>query len=1131
MPATPEGGAVPVAERLARLSPDKRKVFDQLLGDARGSAPIPVRRRSPGADRTTLSFAQQRLWFVEQLVPGTTMYNIPSVLRLRAPIDAAALERSINEIVRRHEALRTTFQAIDGLPFQIVAAEATVPLALDDLRGLPAAEREAAAAQLAGDEVQRPFDLATGPLLRARLVQLGSADFVFVLAMHHIVTDGWSMTLLVRELSTLYTAFAQGRPSPLPELTIQYPDYAVWQRTQLTGDTLQGLLDYWSAQLKDLPVLALPTDHPRPPIQAFRGASQPLTLPAPLTTQLRALGQHEGATLFMTLLAGFAALLHRYTDQDDLPIGAPIAGRTRPETEPLIGFFVNTLVLRTNTHGNPSFRELIQRTRATALDAYAHQDLPFETLVEHLQPHRDLSRNPLFQVMLQLQSSAPGEGAGPELEQPQFEINRGTAIFDLALSFWDDSRRLAGAIEYSADLFDADTITRLAGHLTTLLSAAAAHPDQPISTLPLLTPDEHHTLQAWAQTSAPYPRNTCIHHLIEHHAATQPHATALVYADQHLTYHQLNTHANHLAHRLQTHGITRDTLVAVCLPRSLTLPIALLAILKAGGAYLPLDPTYPPQRLAFMLKDADAQLILTQESLASVLPADGARTIHLDPDPEEPDDASAATAADPEVDVDASALAYVIYTSGSTGRPKGALIEHRGLCNVAAAQQRTFGVGPGSRVLQFSSLSFDALAFEFLMALCSGGALYLAPQEDLVPGPAFARLLRKHAVTIVTLPPSALAALEEDDFPALEVITVAGEACPAQLVDRWAPGRRFFNLYGPTEASIWTTVAECVDGGQAPPIGRPIANTRVHILDRHQQPVPIGIPGELCIAGDGLARGYLNRPELTHQRFITDPFATTPGQRLYRTGDLARHRPDGTLEFLGRRDQQIKIRGYRIELGEIAATLEQHPAITTAAVTATPQPHTPGDQRLTAYVTPTNTTTPTELQRHLRHTLPDHMIPSDIVYLDTLPLTPNGKIDRDALPAPDPARRTLAGEYVAPRTPIETELARLWSDVLGVERVGVHDDFFTQLGGHSLRATQVLSRLRATFGFELPLQRFFQAPTVAELAETIVQHEAELADRELLTSTLDELQQLSDDEVQALLDADDPAQWERSADA
>ena len=799
------------------LSPEKRELLAYLL-EEEGIASPPTQaipRRENSDELPPLSFAQQWMWLLNQLQPDSAAYNEPTAVRLTGSLNVTVLEQSLNEIVRRHDILRTTITTVEGEPVQ--AIQETIPLTLPvvDLQALSENEQEVQIQKLATEEFQQRFDLAQGPLLRVKLLRLAEEEHVFLLTMHHIVSDGWSLGVLFGELAALYRAFSSEKPSPLPELPIQYADFAQWQRQWLHSEVLEKDLAYWKQQLGGgLPRLELPTDRPRLPVQTTRGARHYLSLPMSLSEALKTLSYQEGVTLFMTLLAAFRTLLHRYTGQDDILVGTPIAGRSWPEVEGLLGCFLNTLVLRTELSGSPSFRELLGQVHEVALEAYAHQDLPFEQLVEKLQPERDLSCNPLFQVMFVLQNPLTLEL--PDLSLRPLQLDRGATPLDLVLSLEETTQGLVGWWEYNTDLFDFTTIARMAGHLQTLLEGIVDNPDQQLSNLPLLTKAERYQLLVeWNDTRANYPKDSCIHQLFEAQVERLPDAPAVVFEDEHLTYRELNTRANQLAHHLRALGVGPDALVGICVERSLEMVVGLLGVLKAGGAFVPLDPAYPKERLAFMLEDAQVSVLLTQQRLLAELPEHGAYAMCLDSAwdifPQESNE-------NPTSGVMANNLAYVIYTSGSTGRPKGVLVEHGGLCNMAEAQIRTFDLRPENRILQFSSLSFDASIFEIVMALRVGATLCLGTQESLLPGPALMRLLRDQAVTNITIPPSALHALPDEELPLLRTIKVAGEACSADLVARWAPNRRFFNLYGPTETTIWATFAQCIDGGDGFPV-------------------------------------------------------------------------------------------------------------------------------------------------------------------------------------------------------------------------------------------------------------------------------------------------------------------------
>ena len=1067
-----------------------------------------------------LSFAQQRLWFLDQLEPGSPVYNIPRVLRLIGSLLVGALEQSFNEIIRRHEVLRTTFSAVDGQPVQVITPALTLTLPLVDLQELPESEREVEAQRLITSEARRSFDLTRGPLLRARLLRLGEEDHILLLTMHHIVSDGWSTGVLFRELAALYGAFSTNRPSPFPRMPIQYADFAHWQRRWLQGENLESQLVYWKKQLAYLPVLELPTDRARPAIQSYRGARQSLTLSKGLTEELRALSRREGATLFMTLLAAFKILLYRYTGQDDIVVGTPIANRNRSEIEGLIGFFVNTLLLRTDLSDNPSVKGLLGRLRDVALGAYAHQDLPFERLVEELQPERDLSRNPLSQIMFALQN-APQEALKLSgLALSPLEVDSGTAKFDLSLSMIEAAEGLRGLLEYNTDLFDAATIARLLGHFRTLLEGIVTNPNQRLLDLPILTePEQHRLLVEWNDTQATYPKDKCIHHLFEAQVDRSPDATAVVFEDKQLTYRELNRRANQLAHYLRKFGVGPEVLVGICVDRSLEMVVGELGILKAGGAFVPFDPDYPKERLAFMLQDTQAPVLLTQQRHLQQLPEatfldkqdsddsiQNRLVICLDTDweiiaQESEDNPSARSR--PEH------LAYVIYTSGSTGKPKGVLIQHAGVVNLMAWLQSVHNVTPADRATQLASPAFDASVWELWPYLAAGASIHIVDEETRISSSKLLQWLATEGISICFLPTPLVEVVLEEQWPsglALRALLTGGDKLHRS--PRKTLPFRFVNKYGPTENSAVTTWAPVATGtgtDVSPPIGRPIANTQVYLLDRHLNPVPIGICGELFIGGDGLARGYRSRPEQTAERFIPNPFSDEPGTRLYKTGDLARYLADGNIEFLGRIDNQVKIRGFRIELGEIETVLGQHPAIRETVVVAREnqkdgnlglrnakgeienakseiQNPRSGDRALVGYVVPQQEPAPTidDLRSFLREKLPDYMVPSAFVFMNTLPLTSNGKIDRRALPAPDCARLRLEGTLVAPSTRVETILERIWAEILKLKQIGVHDNFF-ELGGDSILSIQIIARANQA-GLRLTPKQLFKHQTIAELA-------------------------------------------------
>ncbi|HYG11274.1 MAG TPA: amino acid adenylation domain-containing protein, partial [Pyrinomonadaceae bacterium] len=1055
------------------------------------SANAPRIERVPRDEPPPLSFAQQRLWFVNQLDPLNPAYNISSALRMTGQLNLDALEQTFSEIIRRHEALRTSFDIIEGRLMQIIHPARPAEFNVIDLREAPEAMREEEALRLATQEAQQPFDLAHGPLLRLGLLRLSDEQHIALVTLHHIISDGWSTGILIREVAALYEAYSEGKESPLEELEVQYADYAVWQREWLQGEVLEEQLGYWRKQLGgELGVVELPTDRPRPPVQSFKGARQTFEVGAEARRLLLELGREEGATLFMTLLAAFKVLLYRYGTLKEVTVGTPIAGRNRAEVEGLIGFFVNTLVLRTEMEGEPSFREVLRRVREVALGAYAHQDVPFEKLVEELQPVRDLSRPPLAQVFFTLENPQHEALKLPGLTLTPLESDSGTVKFDLVLSMADTGDGLRASLDYNVDLFDPATIASLVEHFLMLVRGIGENPEELIDKLPLLTEAEsRQMLVEWNDTKADYHSKECIHQLFEAQAARSPDSVAAVYEDTQLTYAQLDRRANQLAHRLRRMGVGAEVRVGLCVERSLEMVVGLLGILKAGGAYVPLDPLYPSERLAFMLADSQCTVLLTQQHLLETLPAqEQARVICLDTDREEIDGESEET---PQSDVTPRNLAYMIYTSGSTGKPKGTLVEHRGLCNMVEAQIRAFDVSAESRILQFASLSFDASVSEVFTALLAGATIHLEKTETLLPGPTLSKVLHSRAITTVTFPPALLALMPAEDFPALRTLVVAGEACSAEVMAKWSANRRFLNAYGPTEATVCATIAECRDESRKPPIGRPIANTQVYLLDRQLSPVPVGVAGELFIGGAGLARGYQQRPELTAEKFIPNPFSDEPGARLYRTGDLARFLRDGQIDYLGRLDEQVKIRGFRIELGEIEAVLQEHPSVRESIVMA--REDAPGDTRLVAYMVaaqPQPTTA--ELRGHVKAKLPEFMIPSAFIMLDALPLTASGKVDRRALPAPGDVRREAGATFVGPRSGSEREIVAIWEEVLRVENVGVYDNFF-ELGGHSLLMIQVRNKLEEKLQRKVTVADLFKYPTVNALAKFLDQESGEAA--------------------------------------
>jgi amino acid adenylation domain-containing protein len=1022
------------------------------------------------------SFAQQRLWFLDQLDPGSASYNVPLVLRLEGPLDVEALRWSLETVVRRHEVLRTTLSAVRGEAVQVVHP-ASCPLPVVDLRALDPERRRADAQARPRAEILRAFDLGRGPLLRAELLRLADEEHLLVLVLHHIVADGWSMAVLLGELSASYDARCAGRRPALPELPVQYADYAGWERSWLQGPALEAQLEYWRDRLAGLSALDLPADRPRPRVQSHRGAERGFVLDAELTSGLRRFSNRAGVTIYMTLVAAFETLLHRHSGQLEFGVGTPIANRSDRQLEGLIGFFANTLVLRADLRGDPTFDELLGRVREDALGAYAHQAVPFEQVVDELGVERDLGSNPLFQAMFVLQNAAPGGLAMAGLRVRDERVPLETSKFDLTLTIREERDGLVGSFEYATDLFDPATMERMAAHFRTLLVAAVRDPDTRVSALPLLGDDERQQLARWNATQVPR-EPTCLHALLEAQARRTPDAVAVRYEGERLTYLELDERANGLAHRLAALGVGPEVRVAVFAERSLELVTALCAVLKAGGAYVPVDPGYPRERVEFLVRDARAAVVLAQERLLATLPPVDAAVVPLE--------AACAdrAAAPPRTAVRPDNAAYVIYTSGSTGTPKGAVNTHRGICNRLEWMQARYRLDARDRVLQKTPYGFDVSVWEFFWPLLAGAQLVVARPGGHEDSAYLVDLIEAAGVTTVHFVPSMLAAfLEEPGFArcrALRGVICSGEALRWEHQQRFLerlPAVELHNLYGPTEAAVDVTSWACEPDG-APgvvPIGRPIDNIQIHILDERLEPVPVGVSGELYIAGVGLARGYLGRPALTAERFVPNPHGE-PGSRLYRTGDIARWLATGAIEYQGRNDDQVKLRGFRIELGEIESALASHSAVRAAAVVA--REHG-GDRRLVAYVVAASPLDPSALREHLAAKLPDYMVPSAFVLLDALPLTPNGKLDRRALPTPDTAPRERT--FVPPRDDLERRVVAVWENVLGVTPIGVQSSFF-ELGGHSLLALRLMAEIRLAFARDVPLPVLFKAPTVEGMA-------------------------------------------------
>lgn len=1068
-------------KRIQKLTPEQRALLLQRLQKARTEVTSEIQPRPKGNEPLPLSFAQQRIWLHERIAASGSLYLVPLAMRLRGTVNREALAQSLQEIVRRHEALRTTIVSIDGQPRQVIAAPFALPLAFV---AVPAEQTEVAFLQMLQEEACRPFDLARGPLLRATLFRLGPQEHVFLLSLHHIVCDGWSRGVLFRELTALYEAYSRGQPSPLAELPLQYADFALWQRRQT--EVFEQHLTYWRQHLLGAPVqLQLPTDRPRSPVQTFAGARQPIHLATSEVEALKRLGQQEDCTLFMILLTAFTVLLSRYTSQEDVVIGVPIANRNRTELEHMIGFFVNTLVLRSDLRNGPTVRQLLRRIRENALGAFAHQDLPFERLVEVFSTQRNVGHAPLFQVAFVLQNApmTPLALAGLTLEP--FEIDIGVALFDLTLALIETEQGLTGYFEYNRDLFSAATMARMVEHWHVLLLGLLAAPERSIATLPLLTPAEQRQLILEGQVHHVAYAHACIHQMFEQQVARTPDTVAVTFGQEQMTYQALNQRANQLARYLQERGVGPEIPVGVCCERSLEMLIAMLGILKAGGAYVPLDPAYPRARLEFMLADTGISLVLTLEHLQQYVPDVHITTLCLDTHWPEIGQASTTNV---QSEVGGAHLAYIIYTSGSTGNPKGVLIQHEGVVAFCAGNTEIVGITRSDRILQYSTINFDAAVEEIFSALYVGATLCLAP-PDLVPGEPLAQFIRKQGITKFTAPPSLLAILSTA-LPSVRLVLSAGEVCTEEIARRWAAEHQLANIYGPTEITVAATCAPRVSGESKPTIGRVLPYKRLYVIDANVQLVPSGTPGELCIGGLGVARGYLHLPALTAERFIPDPFSSEPGARLYRTGDLVRLLPNGEIDFLGRLDHQVKLRGYRIELGEIETMLLQHEAVRECLVTV--HDESSGDKRLVAYLTIRHEPCPSasELRHFLRERLPDYMLPAVFVHLEAFPLNSNGKVDRAALPDPMISHLSLTQSPEPPQYEQERLIATLWQEILGMEQVGVHDTFF-DLGGHSLSLVQLQERLQTTFHQNIQLLDLFKYPTIRSFADFLQQREVQ----------------------------------------
>jgi amino acid adenylation domain-containing protein len=1062
---------------------NKRQIAKALL-----SAIPPLDRETA---KLTPSYGQYRMWFLSQLQPETpSVYHLYRFLRMRGEVNYDALRRALDEIVARHEVIRTNLVTnVLGNLEQVILPPSPIELVIEDLSDLDPAHREGLSYRILKKDASRPFNLQTDILLRGTLLRLTEDEHVLQLTTHHVASDRWSLGLLTQEFTALYRTFVLGQESPLPELPIQYADFAVWQREWLAGDLLKSQLTYWQKHLSGAPpVLALPTDHSRPPYISFRGAWQLFTVNQSLTDELKALGRETGATLYMTLLSAFYVLLHRYTQQQDIVVGTAIANRQNTQLEKLIGYFANTLALRVDLSGNPSFREVIAQVKQITLDAYAHQDTPFEQLVEELQPERNLSYSPIFQtmfIMLNTPKSAHELTTVDELQIQEERIPHDASQFDVTFFVGEGKDGLDGVCEYSTDLFELSTIERMIGHYQSLLTGIVANPDTQIAALPLLTPTEKvNLLENWNQTERDYPEDQFVCQLFEAQVERTPDHIAASFADQQLSYRELNARANQLAHKLRSLGVGAEVFVGVCLERSLDMLIALLGTLKAGGVYVPIDPAYPKDRVDYMLENSEAKVVLTQDSLVAQFSTAQLDVVALDRD-WSTDIAQQPTTNPQQTIVHRDQLAYVIYTSGSTGKPKGVLIPHGGLSNFLLSMQEYFQLDRQDKLVAVTTISFDIAALELYLPLITGAEVVIASREVAIDGNQLSQLIEKVGATIMQATPATwymLLSLGWQPKIPLKILC-GGEPLPPKLAEELQPiCRELWNMYGPTETTIWSSNCQVKGGQKIITVGKPIANTQFHILDSNMQLVPVGVAGELYIGGAGLARGYHKRPDLTAEKFVENPLNPAQSPRLYRTGDLARWLPNGEVECLGRADFQVKIRGFRIELGEIESALVKHPQIEKAIVVA--RESEGFGLKLVAYAIATEASTigMAEMSKFLKETLPDYMVPSAFVRLEEFPLTPNGKVDRKALPSPNFTREVLENAFTPPRNEVEKVIANIWSQALKIEQVGIHDNFF-DLGGNSLLAVRVFSEIEKVLNKKIPLNLIFQHPTIAALSD------------------------------------------------
>ncbi|HYH81624.1 MAG TPA: amino acid adenylation domain-containing protein [Longimicrobium sp.] len=1078
-----------LAQRLTGLPAEKRELLRRMLEEKAGAGKTIPRRDL--AVRVPLSFNQQRLWVVEQLLEGVPAYNQTNTIRLQAALDVGAFQRALDEIVRRHESLRTTFHAVDGEPYQQVRGPSPVDLPVVDLRHAAPAEREAEAQRLIAEASAVPFDLETGPLLRAVLYRLAPDDHLFALTLHHIVCDGWSMGVFALELSVLYASYALGRTHALPELPIQYGDFAAWERRWFGGDRLEAQLEYWRAQLAGLRTLELPADRPRPARFSYRGGRVPMVIGGTLFRSLNGLAERENATLHILLLSVLFALAHRYTGDDDIAIGTPVTGRTRKELEPLIGFFVNTQVMRADLSGDPPFLDLLARVRQVCFAAYANQDVPFERLVDELAPVRDPGRSPLVQVLFQIFQPPVSVGVQREHVFPFAPSPSATSKFDLTFELIAHPDEVRGFVEYSTDLFDQGRIERLVAHLLCLMEDVLRDPSRSVSRLQVVPPAERRLLEAWNETAAPYPRGSTLAAELRRQAELHGDRMAVEFGGASLTYAALQARAAALAAELAARGVRPGDCVGLLMSRSLDLPWAMAGILAAGAFYVPLDPSHPADYLEFLVADSGAKLVVTRAEHAAVLP--GAERVVIEDVPEVGE-------APPAEGIAPTGTAWLLYTSGTTGKPKGVPVTHRGALRLVHGLDTS--AGPDDRVLHFAPITFDASVLEIWVALLKGATLVIHP-PDLPSLEELGAFVRERGVTWAFLTTGLFRQMVEHsagDLRRVRELFTGGEALPpavARAAWKALPRTRLVNAYGPTECATVATTFPVTSGqgiADGVPIGKPLRNTTIRVLDRYGNPVPVGVPGEICIGGDGVAPGYWRRPGLTARSFVPDPAGG--GGTLYRTGDVGRFRADGNLEFVGRRDHQVKVRGYRIEPGEVEAALAAHPLVTGAAALLVGEGE---EKHLAAFAEtlPGRDVTTAELRAHLATLLPEHMLPARLETVERLPLTAHGKVDVAGLARGATSPRGGRDARVAPETALETFLAGIWKELLHLEHVGVTDSFFA-LGGHSLVATRLLSRIRATLQGSVGMKEFFDQPTIQGLAAALAKDEQMVRRAELL---------------------------------